>query len=151
MTALFLNLNASWWDVYKVDLEGNIKKKKPNQKWNNMVMKKKVIRLRKTLSFKLFFYSLFLLVSNIKSFHSSPTTLIIVKYLKVIFPFIFSSRTKPMEKKKKEREIIIHLFLPGIPITVCQIFITTWGISARLSFCEFLKLMTFRVLCSLLV
>lgn len=31
MTALFLNLNASWWDVYKVDLEGNIKKKNPTK------------------------------------------------------------------------------------------------------------------------
>lgn len=53
------------------------------------------------LSFEVIFYSLFLLVSNIKSFHSSPAMLIIFKYLKVIFSLHFSSRTKLMGKKKK--------------------------------------------------
>lgn len=68
-------------------------------------MKKTNYSFMQNLSFGVIFYSLFLLVSNIKSFHSSPTTLIIFKYLKVIFSLHFSSRTKLIKKKiKKKRE-----------------------------------------------
>lgn len=47
MAALFHNVNASWWDVYKVDLAGNAKKTKPTKSEIIQLWKKQIIHLCK--------------------------------------------------------------------------------------------------------
>lgn len=149
MTALFLNLHASFWNVYKVDLEGSKKKCKPKVKQYSC--EKSYAFLQNLKFWSDFLFSFPFSPTYNKSLFILPPTPIMYELLKLIFslPFLFQKHTDT--KKKGGGGIIIHLSLLGITITVCQIFITTWGISARLSFCEFLKLITFIFLCSLLV
>lgn len=98
MTALFLNLHASFWNVYKVDLEGSKKKCKPKVKQYSC--EKSYAFLQNLKFWSDFLFSFPFSPTYNKSLFILPPTPIMYELLKLIFslPFLFQKHTDTKKK-----------------------------------------------------